>query len=169
MKTSFGLTEDVQLDEVVLQGEVWGPILASNQVDTFGKEMLDEDRPFMYKYKGIVPVPILGQIDDTIGITLAGYQSSQMNSYINIKTANKYLQFGQDKCKYMVVGKRIENIHIPNLEVDIWETRHDQKGDLIETFEGKKPMGKEKVLTFLGVELSCDGKHIQTILKKKYK
>ena len=43
VKISFGLTEEVQLDEVVLQGEVWGPILASNQVDTFGKEMLDED------------------------------------------------------------------------------------------------------------------------------
>ena len=168
VKTSFGLTEEVQLDEVVLQGEVWGPILASNQVDTFGKEMLDEDALFMYKYKGYVPVPILGQIDDTIGITVAGFKSSQMNSYINIKTADKYLQFGQDKCKYMVVGKKIENIHIPNLEVDIWETSHDQKGDLKETFGGKKPMGNEKVLTYLGVELSSDRKNIKkTILKKK--
>ena len=115
VKTSFGLTEEVQLDEVVLQGEVWGPILAANQVDTFGKEMLDEEASFMYKYKGYVPVPILGQIDDTIGITLAGYKASQMNSYINIKTADKYLQFGQDKCKYMVVGKRFENIQTSNL------------------------------------------------------
>ena len=30
-------------------------------------------------------------------------------------------------------------------------------------------MGNEKVLTYLGVELSCDCKNIQTILKKKYK
>ena len=70
----------------------------------------------------------------------------------------------------MVVGKKIENIHIPNLEVDIWETSHDQKGDLKETFGGKKPMGNEKVLTYLGVELSSDRKNIKkNILKKKYK
>ena len=88
----FGLTEEAQLDKVVLQGEVWGPILASNQVDTFGKEMLDKDILFMYKYKGYVPVLILGQIDDTIRITVAGYKASQMMSYINIKTAYKYLR-----------------------------------------------------------------------------
>ena len=43
VKSPFGLTDEVTLDEVVLQGEVWGPILASNQVDMFGKEMLQED------------------------------------------------------------------------------------------------------------------------------
>ena len=63
VKTPFGRTEEVVLEEVVLQGEVWGPSLASNQVDTFGKEMLDDDASFMYRYKGYVPVPILGQID----------------------------------------------------------------------------------------------------------
>ena len=69
------------LDEVVLQGEVWGPSLASNQVDTFGKEMLDEDMPFLYKYKGYIPIPDLGQIYDIIGVTLAGYKAVQMNSF----------------------------------------------------------------------------------------
>ena len=42
VKTSFSLTEEVQLDDVVLQGEVW-PILTSNLVDTSGKEMIDEN------------------------------------------------------------------------------------------------------------------------------
>ena len=58
VKTPFGLTDKVVLDEVVLQGEVWGPILASNQVDTFGREMLEEDYSFMYKYKGYLPIPL---------------------------------------------------------------------------------------------------------------
>ena len=44
-------------------------------------------------------------IDDIIGVTLAGYNAAQMNSYLNVKTADKYLQFGLDKCKAMVVGK----------------------------------------------------------------
>ena len=104
VKTSFGLTEEMVLDEVVLQGEVWGPSLASNQVDMFGKDMLEEN--FVYKYKGYIPVPILGQIDDTIGVTLAGFEAAQMNSYMNVRSADKYLQFGQDKCIFMVVGEK---------------------------------------------------------------
>ena len=39
MKTPFGLTDQLVVDEAVLQGEVWGSALASNQVDTFGKEI----------------------------------------------------------------------------------------------------------------------------------
>ena len=80
VKTSYGLTEEVHLEEVVLQGEVWGPSLAANQVDTFGKEMLNENYSFMYRYKGFVPVPVLGQINDVIGVTLAGYKAAQLNS-----------------------------------------------------------------------------------------
>ena len=58
VKTPFGMTEEVVLEEVILQGEVWGPSLASNQVDTFGKEMLEEDLPsntkvtYLYLYWG---------------------------------------------------------------------------------------------------------------------
>ena len=108
MKTPFGLTDKVVLDEVVLQGEVWGPSLASNQVDTFGKEMLEEDMSFLYKYKGYIPVPVLGQIDDIIGVTLAGYKSVQLNRFLNVKAADKYYQFGQAECMAMIVGKKIK-------------------------------------------------------------
>ena len=90
VKTPHGLTEEVVLDEVVLQGEVWGPILASNQVDTFGREMLEEDYSFIYKYKGYIPVPLLGLIDDTISVNLAGHQAAEMNSYMNVKSGDKY-------------------------------------------------------------------------------
>ena len=96
VKTSFGLTEEMVLDEVVLQGEVWGPRLASNQVNMFGKEMLEKEFSSVCRYKGYIPVPVLGQIDDTIGVTLAGFKAAQLNSYMNVKAADKDLQFGQD-------------------------------------------------------------------------
>ena len=169
VKTPFGLTEEVELEEVVLQGEVWGPTLASNQVDTLGKEMLEEDASFMFRYKGYIPVPILGMVDVVIGVTLAGYKSAQLNSYINVKTADKYLQFGQDKCKAMVVGKRVETFHIPNLTVDTWETSHTKDGKLVETFSGKKPMENKDELTYLGMEISKDGRNIKTIIERRNK
>ena len=81
VKIPFGLTEEAELEKVVLQGEVWGPTLASNQVDTFGKDMLEEDASFMFRYKKYIPVPILGMVDDIIGVTLAEYKSVQLNSF----------------------------------------------------------------------------------------
>ena len=78
--------------------------MVSVQCDAFGKELLDEEASFVYRYKGFIPVGILGQIDDLIGITEAGYKAQQMNSYLNVKTGDKYLQFGPDKCKAMLVG-----------------------------------------------------------------
>ena len=169
VKTPFGLTEEVVLEEVVLQGEVWGPSLASNQVDTFEKEMLKEDVPFMYRYKGYIPVPVLGMIDDIIGVTLAGYNATQMNSYLNVRTAYKYLQFSLDKCKDMVVGKIIETYQVPRPMVDTWESSHSEDGELKEQFGGKKPKDNTNVLTNLGMEVSQDGRNLENIIKRRNK
>ena len=117
----------------------------------------------MFRYKGYIPVPVLGQIDDTIGISLAGYKANQFNSYMNVKSADKYLQFGFEKCKAMVVGKKIETFHIPRLQVDTWKTHHSKEGVLIETFDGKKDMQVCEELTYLGVEISADGRNIKKL------
>ena len=113
VKTPFGLTNELLVDEAVLQGEVWGSSLASNQVDTFGQEMLEDDFPFIFRYKGYIPVPILGLIDDTIGVTDAGYKAVQLNSFMNVKTSDKYLQFEQNKCKAMLVAKHAQVFMYP--------------------------------------------------------
>ena len=47
----------------------------------------------------------MGMVDDIVGITEAGNQASQLNVFINVKTAEKTLQCGPPKCQYMVVGK----------------------------------------------------------------
>ena len=92
-----------------------------------------------------------------------------MNSYINVKTADKYLQFGQDKCKVMGVGKRIETYHVPRLMVDTWETSHGEDGELWEKFGGKKPMENTNQLTYLGMEISHDGRNMNTIIQRRNK
>jgi hypothetical protein len=38
-------------------------------------------------------------------------QSGTILPHINVKTADKYLQFGLDKCKAMIVGKQLEDSH----------------------------------------------------------
>ena len=130
VKTPFGLTDQLVVDDAVLQGEVWGSALASNQVDTFGKEMMKDNLPFIFRYKGYIPVPILGQIDDTIEVTEAGFKGGQMNSFMNVKTADKYLQFVHDKCKTMLVGKQTSTFHLPHLQVDTWKRKYEEDGTM---------------------------------------
>ena len=39
-------------------------------------------------------------VDNIVGITEAGHKASELKSLINIKTAEKTLQFGPSKCRY---------------------------------------------------------------------
>ena len=82
--------------------------MASVQVDSIGKEI--EQSGLGYQYKDILPVSLLGLVDDIIGITDAGYKAQQMNAVLNVKTAEKRLQFGAAKCKSMLVSKRPESV-----------------------------------------------------------
>ena len=97
VKTPQGLSQDYTLTNRIMQGDTWASALASAQVDSFGKEMLLEEPNFMFKFKEEVAIPILGQVDDIIGVAEAGYKTNQLNAYINVKTADKELQFGPEK------------------------------------------------------------------------
>ena len=100
-----------------MQGDTWSSAMASAQVDSFGKEMLLEEPSFMYRFQGEVPIPLLGQVDDLIGVAEPGHKSNWLNAYVNVKTADKDLQFGADKGKVMVVSKMTpHNFQKPDLK-----------------------------------------------------
>ena len=61
----------------------------------------------MYYFKGTVPIPPLGMVDDLFTISVCGYKTNLMNKFINTKTAMKKLQFGTSKCVKMHVGKTL--------------------------------------------------------------
>jgi hypothetical protein len=103
VKTPSGLTQRQVISNCVLQGDTWGSILASVQVDSIGKDCMAAGH--LYIYKDILPVGFLGLVDDILGVTEAGEKAQKMNSFIYLKTAEKTLQFGPTKCKTMLVGK----------------------------------------------------------------
>ena len=109
IKTSGGLTERQKITNSVLQGDTWGPMLASVQVDTFGKSV--ERTGIGYLYKNVLPISMLGLVDDVVGVTEAGYKAQQLNVILNAKTAEKGLQFGIDKCKSMIIGNQENSIY----------------------------------------------------------
>ena len=71
VKTPVGLTKRQNIEEKILQGDVLASRLCSVQVDSFGKECLEEKK-YLYMYKGVVGIPPLGKVDDLICISLCG-------------------------------------------------------------------------------------------------
>ena len=93
VKTPHGQSDQYTLTNRIMQCDTLAPAMASAQVDWFGKEMIIEKTSYMYKFKVDVPIPLLGQVDDLQGIAEAGYKSKQHNTFANVKTAEKDLQF----------------------------------------------------------------------------
>ena len=101
-------------------------------------------------------------------------QSTSINSYINVKTAEKMLQFGHSKCKSMLVGKNTENVLNNNLHVDNWKTEYVENKtsgvfELAETYQGKIDIDKVEEYTYLGFVISCKGDNIANINQVKKK
>ena len=69
VKTPSGLSAETYFEQLVLQGDTWGPIMAANQVDTFGKQLIKEEPEYIYKYKGYIPIGLLGMNDDLAGVS----------------------------------------------------------------------------------------------------
>ena len=104
IKTPGGLTDRQKITNSVLQGDTWGSMLASVQVDTFGKAI--EEEGIGYMYKNVLPISMLGLVDDVVGVTDTGYKAQQLNKILNVKTSEKGIQFGINKCKSLTIGNQ---------------------------------------------------------------
>ena len=172
VKTPSGLTERQTIRNCVLQGETWGSILASVQVDSIGKECLKEGHSYLYKE--ILPVGFLGLVDDIIGVTQAGVEAQKLNAFINMKTAEKCLQFGPAKCKSMLVGKGAIPEMNSNLMVDKWSKSYIEdvqtgEDNLKEIYFGLTQIEKTDEQKYLGFVLSSTGNNMANIRKVEQK
>ena len=172
VNTPNGLSDRKTLENVVLQGDTWGSLMASVQVDSIGKEV--EESGFGYMYKDVQSVSLLGLVDDIIGVTEAGYRAQQLNAMLNVKTAEKRLQFGIDKCKSMLVSKNPQSVVNTPLAVDNWKVVHKEnpltgEQDLFETYEGLVEMDKTDEQKYLGFVISSKGNNLVNIKEMKRK
>ena len=172
IKTEGGLTDRQVIRNCVLQGDTWGSMLASVQVDSIGK--IVEEAGIGYKYKNILPISMLGMVDDVIGITEAGFKAQQLNVILNVKTSEKGLQYGIKKCKSMMIGKNQESSIYSDLMVDSWSQEYVEnvetgEGALVETYNGELPIGKTSEYKYLGFIISAKGDNMANIsaMRKK--
>jgi hypothetical protein len=172
VKTPSGLTDRQIIRNTVLQGDTWGSLLASVQVDSIGQEVMAAGH--FYKYKDKLPVGFLGLVDDIVGITEAGFKAQQLNAFINLKTAEKTLQFGVSKCKSMLICKDGVSDVNNDLFVDNWEISYKEnpntgETDLVENFSGLIKIEKTRNKTYLGFVISSKGDNMENIKQIKNK
>ena len=167
VKTPVGKTDRQDIRNVITQGDVFGPIFCSKQVDTFGQECLEKSQ-YTYLYRGEVEIPPLSMVDDVLCVSECGFKTSMAHGYMKMKTDSKKLQFGSDKCKKLHVGKMYDDFKCQTLKVDNWkevEIKNEETGiDEIEDFvEGEEEMKVKNEEKYLGDVISTDGRNIKNI------
>ena len=68
-------------------------------------------------------------IDDLVGVSESGVKTTQLNAYINVKTAEKKLQFGPTKCYTMTISNKNAKTVKSHLHIDNWS----EKKNIIKT------------------------------------
>ena len=148
IKTPFGLTDRVNMENIVQQGGTWGPMLCSNSIDTIGKKCVERGT-HAYLYKNTAKIIPLGYVDDLGGISKCGTESIELNTFLTTQIELKRLKFhqakenGKSKCKKMHVGKTSKTC--PILRV------HDSS------------MEEVSEITYLGDIISKDGRNTKNI------
>ena len=149
--TAVGLTERINIPNIVQQGGTWGPSLCSNSVDTIGKKLMNRGE-ISYLYKNTVRVMPLAMVDDINAISRCGLDSIALNTYINTQIELKKLRFhvpdmnGKSKCHKMHVG--------------------DHKGTCPELKVHGTVMESVTEDSYLGDILSSDGKNKKNVEKR---
>ena len=150
VNTAVGLTERIDMPNIVQQGGTWGPCLCSNSVDTLGKKIRDRGDP-SYLYKNTVRVLPLAMVDDINAISKCGLDSVALNTFVNTQIELKKLRFhvpdkrGKSKCHKIHVGKHSGTCPILKVHGTVMEsvTEDDYLGDIISS-DGKNKKNVEK-------------------------
>ena len=80
VNTPHGKTDPIIIPSLVAQGDLFSPLMAAVQVDSMARKLEEEDSArveggesgLLFRYKGTVPIPSLGLMDDNITVSDAG-------------------------------------------------------------------------------------------------
>ena len=118
VKTPVGLTERIDLPEIVQQGGSWGPIECSVSIDKIGRECKRRNE-YIYYYKNKAEVLPLAMVNDLLAVAHCGIMSVALNTFIVTHIEMKKLRLhtpdksGKSKCHKIHVGKK--NMFCPKL------------------------------------------------------
>ena len=106
VKTPTGISNRESINNIVMQGTVWGSIFCTATMDKLGKFVYNND-DLVYKYKGVVDTPTLGMVDDIMSIQKCSQSAIKTNAVINafIETKNSH-RVKANAGEYILAKKR---------------------------------------------------------------
>ena len=82
IKTSTGLTERENIDNLIMQGTVFGSLICTSVMDKLGKIFYNNES-LLHKYKNEVKVHILGMVDDVLCVAKCSNEAVSPVATIN--------------------------------------------------------------------------------------
>ena len=162
VKTPSGMSDRVSIQNVIMQGTVWGSLCCTTSMDKLGKHVYDHEE-LIYKYKGKVKIPSLGMVDDILAIQKCSNDAIRINAVINAFVETKKLKLSKDKCHQIHVQKKSRNNErCPKLKVHENEMHESEQekylGDVVDksgkvrsTIEDRKNKGYGMVAEILAI------------------
>ena len=168
VKTPVGITEEMEIEEVVMQGETLSSILCTNSMDLMSKECRLEP----YKYKNKVDIPKMGFVDDILDINRCGKETVLMNNYTREEMNKRKLQLSYDKCARMHIkgrGEKEDKVKCEKIVIDKWKIEKEKKEEKIEqkdVYEGAIPIKSVDEYVYLGDTVRSDGKSKENVKQR---
>ena len=145
IKNGTRLSDRFNIENVVMQGSVWGSLMCTATMSKIGENAYSDPK-LCYKYKGAVNIPPLGMIDDLLCIQKCN-KSITINSTVNSFIEANKLNLSHTKCAQIHIGK--DNITCPELKVHSHSMNKSKKekylGDYITSSGNNKENITERV------------------------
>ena len=145
IKTAMGLTKTIDIHNLIMQGTVFGSIICTSVMDKLAK-IFYQDEALLYKYKGVVDVPVMGMVDDVLNVATCSEQTVISNSTINSFMEQNKLKLASTKCSRIHVGKKKDECHTVKVHEENMKNSESEK--------------------YLGDFISHDGKHDATMTNR---
>ena len=150
------------------------PLKCTVTVDSIATSHVAILSEHLYSYKGLVQIPPLTVVDDTLNISRCGLDSGLAAAHLNSQTNLKKLQYGESKYHKLHIGK--SDLLCPKNTIDTWKLEKVNESasnilDMIDTEAGKHEIETVDSDKYLGQLLQNNGKNtknIQERIKKGY-
>ena len=132
IKTSSGITDRETIENIIMQGTVFGSLICTTVMDKLAK-IFYSDENLLYKYKGEVDIPVLGMVDDVLSVAKCSETSVITNATIvSFMELNK-LKLAAHKCAKIHIGKKCDNCPELKVHEEVMKESHAEKylGDVI--------------------------------------
>ena len=124
IKTSLGTTKRIDIENIIMQGTVFGSIICTSVMDKLAK-IFYKNSDLLYMYNGEVEVPVLGMVDDVLCVSHCSNEAVKSNATINSFMELNKLKLSSTKCSRIHIGKK--HLKCPDLKVHEKEMKTSEK------------------------------------------